>query len=58
MNFKQFKDAINSLQIDDGAHVYVEIPLGENSFYQAPISNIRQEQNTFFSTLIIEGMNN
>lgn len=33
MNFKQFKDIINSLQIDDGAHVYIEVPLGENSFY-------------------------
>lgn len=33
MNFKQFKDIINSLQIDDGAHVYIEVPLGENGFY-------------------------
>lgn len=58
MNFKQFKDIINSLQIDDGAHVYIEVPLGENSFYQIPVSNTRQEQNTFFSTLIIEGLSN
>lgn len=58
MNFKQFKDIINSLQIDDGAHVYIEVPLGENSFYQTPVSNTRQEQSTFFSTLIIEGLSN
>lgn len=58
MNFKQFKGIINSLQIDDGAHVYIEVPLGENSFYQTPVSNIRQEQNALFSILIIEGLNN
>lgn len=57
MNFKEFKNIINTIQSDDGAHVYMEVPLGENSFHQIPILSVRQEQNSYFSTLIIEGTN-